>query len=141
MFAISICANGYSQNKSRTNVTAKTSKSQKRIVKKDVRKKQAFIKFENTDYDFGKVKAGQTKSHTFKFKNIGNANLVIIRSNVYCSCMKVTIPSEPIKPDQTGEILLEFTGEQLGSFMKNAQIYTNCENPMIRLNIEGEVIE
>ena len=61
MFAISICANGYSQNKSRTNVTAKTSKSQKRIVKKDVRKKQAVIKFENTDYDFGKVKAGQTK--------------------------------------------------------------------------------
>ncbi len=40
---------------------------------------RAYIVFEHTSHDFGKVKTGITVSHTFKFKNAGTDTLVIDR--------------------------------------------------------------
>lgn len=103
--------------------------------------KAPVISFDTTSHDFGKVKLEESKTFEFTFKNTGDADLYIVDSNVFCSCMKLTLPKEPIAPGQTGKIIMKFTGEQLGSFMKNAQVYTNCKRPMVRINIEGEVIE
>lgn len=99
------------------------------------------IKFDTTSHDFGTVKLGESKTFEFTFKNTGEGNLVILDSNVFCNCMKLTLPKEPIAPGQTGKIIMKFTGEAVGDFMKNAQIYTNSPKPMIRLNIEGKVVE
>lgn len=99
------------------------------------------VKFETTSHDFGTVKLGESKTFEFTFKNTGEADLYIVDSNVFCNCMKLTIPKEPIAPGQTGKIIMKFTGENVGEFMKNAQIYTNCKRPMIRLNIQGQVVE
>lgn len=103
--------------------------------------KAPVIVFDTTMHNFGKVKLGESKTFEFTFKNTGDADLYIVDSNVFCSCMKLTLPKEPIAPGQTGKIIMKFTGEQPGSFMKNAQVYTNCKRPMVRINIEGEVIE
>ena len=103
--------------------------------------KMPVIKFTTTSHDFGKVKLGESKTFEFKFTNAGDANLVVAESNVFCNCMKVTIPTEPIAPGDSSKIIMNFTGEIPGEFMKNAQIYTNCQRPMIRLNITGEVLE
>lgn len=99
------------------------------------------IKFDTTSHDFGTVKLGESKTFEFTFKNTGEGNLVILDSNVYCNCMKLTLPKEPVSPGHTGKIIMKFTGETTGEFMKNAQIFTNCSKPMIRLNIEGKVVE
>jgi len=41
--------------------------------------KVAEIKFNHTDYNFGTVIAGEKVTHTFKFKNVGNKDLLLVK--------------------------------------------------------------
>lgn len=141
MIALVLCVGADAQKRPVKRPVKKVTTTKTNAPAKNTSAGKAIIKLQNSRYNFGKVKLGQTKKYEFVFKNEGDAKLVILDSNVFCSCMKVTIPSAPIEPGQSGKIIMEFTGQEVGEFMKNAQIYTNCEQPMIRLNIEGEVIE
>ena len=40
---------------------------------------RSYIVFSSSSHDFGRVKAESTLSHTFSFRNTGNATLVIER--------------------------------------------------------------
>src|SRR5687767_9689807 len=54
------------------------------------------IKFEEEVFDFGKITQGEVVSHDFKFKNIGNTNLIISGASGSCGCTVPKWPKEPI---------------------------------------------
>lgn len=63
-------------------------------------KKKADISFAEQTYDFGTIpEKGGKVTHSFKFTNTGDANLVIVDASADCGC---TVP-EYAGPDRAGQ--------------------------------------
>lgn len=64
--------------------------------------------FESTDHDFGTVTEGQKVSYTYKFKNTGEAPLIIQNAQPSCGCTVPDWTKEPIPVGGTGYVKAEF---------------------------------
>lgn len=69
--------------------------------------------FEFTEelHDFGQIKEGDQVEHTFKFKNVGEAPLIISNASASCGCTVPEWPKEPIAVGNTGEIKVRFNSK------------------------------
>lgn len=99
------------------------------------------IQFEKEVHDFGKIVQGDIVRYQFKFKNIGNKDLVISDVKGSCGCTITQFPKQPIKPNQEATIDVSFnSAAKMGPQNKNLTVYTNAEPSLKVLYIKGEVI-
>ena len=90
-----------------------------------------------TTFKFPDTKQGKQLSHTFKFKNTGNAPLVISSFKVKCSCTKAVFTKQPIMPNQQSEITITFdTNGKYGYQDRIIYIYSNAKKSPIKLRIK-----
>ncbi len=68
----------------------------------------AKFNFEDTKHNFGMIRQGEIANFEYKFENTGTEPLVISDSKVECSCTKVTLPSQPVKPGEKSSIKVAF---------------------------------
>jgi hypothetical protein len=102
--------------------------------------KTTTVKFEETSYDWGKLKEGEKMTHLFKFKNTGNNDLIISDARGSCGCTVPEWPKEPIKPGKGGEIKVVFdSSHKNGPQTKTVTINANSEPASIVLMIKGTV--
>ncbi len=99
---------------------------------------QAVFSFlEKTTFKFPDTKQGQQLSHTFKFKNTGNAPLIISSYKVACSCTKAIYTKAPILPNQQSQITITFdTNGKYGYQDRIIYIYSNAKKSPIKLRIK-----
>ena len=64
--------------------------------------------FERVDHDFGTVNEGQKVSYDYKFKNNGQAPMIIQNAQPSCGCTVPTWSKEPIPVGGTGFVRAEF---------------------------------
>ncbi len=64
--------------------------------------------FETVEHDFGTVSEGQKVSYTYKFKNKGQAPLIIQDAKPSCGCTVPDWSKQPIAVDGTGFVRAEF---------------------------------
>jgi hypothetical protein len=101
----------------------------------------ADIKFEEEEFDFGKITQGEKVSHAFIFKNTGNKNLIISGASGSCGCTVPEWPKEPIKAGESGKINVVFNSEgKSGLQEKIVTIITNCEPATKIIRIKADVI-
>jgi hypothetical protein len=99
------------------------------------------IKFEEEEFDFGKITQGEKVSHAFLFKNIGNKSLIISGASGSCGCTVPEWPKEPIQPGAEGKINVVFSSEgKSGIQEKTVTIVTNCEPATRIIKIKTEII-
>jgi Protein of unknown function (DUF1573) len=98
------------------------------------------IKFEQEVHDFGVVDEGDVVKHIFKFTNVGPNPLVISNARASCGCTVPSWPKEPIPPNGTGEIKVEFNSKgKPGSQSKTVTVTGNTNPTETQLTIKGEV--
>ena len=103
---------------------------------------EAEIKFDKTSHDFGIFTESNSKvTCTFTFTNTGNKLLVIHQGIASCGCTVPEFPKEPIKPGESGKIVVTYNGEGRfpGHFRKSITIRSNAKQEIVRLYIEGEM--
>ncbi len=101
---------------------------------------QAKIEFEAEIHNFGEIPEGPLARHEFKFKNIGNAPLILSGVNASCGCTTPTWTKEPIKPGETELIVAEYDSRNRpGAFNKSISVWSNAENGNIVLYVKGNV--
>ncbi|MEO8148044.1 MAG: DUF1573 domain-containing protein [Bacteroidia bacterium] len=94
-----------------------------------------------TRFHFGDVKAGEKVTHTFKFKNIGTADLVIASVSPSCGCTVPVWSKEPVKPGDEGKIDVTFNSEgKSGMESKTIAVLANTIPSTRVLTISAEVI-
>ena len=101
------------------------------------------IKFENAEYDFGKILQGEQVSHTFKFKNVGNAPLIISSIEKTCGCTTPEFSKQPIKPGESGKIVVTYDSKGHKGFQNKRLIVkanTNPSESIIRIKAQVENI-
>lgn len=103
---------------------------------------EADIKFEKTSHDFGTFPETDKKSYAFKFTNVGDKLLVIHQAIASCGCTVPNYPKEPIKPGESGEIIVTYNGAGKfpGHFKKSITIRSNAKKEIVRLYVEGDMI-
>jgi len=78
---------------------------------KDNKTRMPEIAFEKKSHDFGKLIQGEKVSFTFKFKNTGNASLVLSSVLPSCSCTVAQFTKTPIMPGEEGTVTVNLNTE------------------------------
>lgn len=100
------------------------------------------ISFDSNTHDFKKIKEQDGLAIVvFKFKNSGDAPLVINRVQASCGCTTPTWTKEPVLPGKTGEVTVAYNpAHRPGSFVKGISVFSNASTDATYLTIKGEVI-
>jgi hypothetical protein len=84
------------------------------------------IEFEKLDHDFGTVPEGPKVSYTYKFKNNGQAPLIIQNAAPSCGCTVPDWTRQPIPVGGTGFVKAEFdTNQKSGIQNKTITVTAN----------------
>lgn len=98
------------------------------------------ISFDDVSHNFGTIAQGEKVTHTFKFRNIGDGPLQITDVTTSCGCTASKYSTEPVKPGESGtvEVIFDSYGRE-GKQLKSANVWTNCGEKPIKLQIFAEV--
>ncbi|HSO88389.1 MAG TPA: DUF1573 domain-containing protein [Draconibacterium sp.] len=102
---------------------------------------QPKITFEKTEHNFGSfLEAAGVQTTTFKFKNTGNAPLIVNNVKASCGCTTPKWTRDPIAPNGSGEITVSYDPKNRpGAFTKSVTVGSNAENSTVNLTISGQV--
>lgn len=104
---------------------------------------KAKLSFATLEHDFGtfKEEAG-SQSYNFKFKNEGDAPLILNNVRASCGCTTPEWTKEPIAPGQNGFIKVSYNpAHRPGPFNKTVTVSSNAQNSTVVLRIKGTVQE
>ncbi|MDX2191592.1 MAG: DUF1573 domain-containing protein [Bacteroidota bacterium] len=112
----------------------------------EVSTKYARILFEQSTYDFGKIKQGEVVKHTFKFKNDGDTALYITNASASCGCTVPQWPKEAVQKGDTGVIQVQFnstgkSGVQNKTIMITANTLPNISTIVLKGEVEAPKVE
>jgi hypothetical protein len=100
------------------------------------------LTFEKQEHDFGTIKQGDKVTYEFKFKNTGQADLLISDAKGSCGCTVPEIPEKPLSPGETGFIKVQFNSEgRAGIQEKQVTVITNTIPNTNIIRIKAEVNE
>ena len=103
--------------------------------------KMAKIEFETTVIDYGTIEKGADGIRVFKFKNTGNAPLVVSAVKSSCGCTVPKKPEAPIHPGEDGEIQVKYDTKRVNPIRKTITVTSNADTPTVALKIKGNVID
>ncbi len=103
--------------------------------------KQAAIKFEKEEHDFGSLLQGEVVSYSFHFTNTGNMPLIISEVGSSCGCTVGDYPREPIAPGKKGDIKVTYNSTGHHGFQSRTLTVMSNTNPAkTTLRIKGKVL-
>jgi hypothetical protein len=99
------------------------------------------FEFEEEVIDFGEISQGEKVKRRFRFKNVGESNLIISDARGSCGCTVPLWPKQPIKPGQEGEIEVVFDSNgKKGKQHKTITLVANTQPNTKVIAIKGNVL-
>ncbi len=99
------------------------------------------IEMLETSYDFGKMQQGESVTHDFVLKNIGEADLIISAAKGSCGCTVPQWPKTPIAQGEEATIKVTYNSAgKKGKQNKTVTLVTNAIPNTKVLTINGNVI-
>lgn len=104
---------------------------------------QAVITFKKTDHNFGSFKEAEPQTVEFVFTNTGDKPLVVQQAIASCGCTVPTFSKEPIAPGKKGTLKVVYNGKGKfpGKFKKSISVQSNASNSLVRLYVEGDMLD
>ncbi len=100
------------------------------------------IAWADTVHDMGNVPEGARAYYRFKFRNVGDAPLIIGNVSTSCGCTVSDYPHRPIPPGEEAVIEVRFDSRnRSGRFTKTITVITNAEPRQHVLKITGNVVK
>lgn len=100
------------------------------------------MKFEYITHDFGKIQMGDKVTYKYNFTNAGKGPLIITDAVASCGCTIPTWPKAPIKPGDSGQIVVTFNSAgKKGLQDKQITITANTNPRQNVVHLVGEVLE
>jgi hypothetical protein len=101
----------------------------------------AKIEFENTEFNIGKIKQGETAECYFVVRNTGDSTLVFNQILPNCDCTSLTNNNVEIPAGKTDTLkfVLDTYGKGVGEFESDIRIVTNTIPDWHKLKITAEI--
>jgi hypothetical protein len=104
------------------------------------KEKVPVITFAEEEFNFGLIDQGSVVKHQFKFKNTGNADLIITSASGSCGCTVPDWPKNPIPPGGEANIAVEYNSAgKTGMQRVNVTLIANTIPNTRVLTVIGEV--
>ncbi len=104
-------------------------------------KKIPEFSFVETRHHFGAIMQGEKVSYVFKFKNTGNADLVIASVQASCGCTVPEYSKEAVKPGGEGHVKVTYdSAGKHGMESKTVTVVANTVPATKVLTISAEII-
>ncbi len=99
------------------------------------------IVFDISVFEFGHISQGEKVTFTYRFKNTGNADLIIAKVEGSCGCTVMQgWPKHPIKPGDKGKIDVIFdSAGRRGKQNKSISVVANTVPSTTVLKLVGEI--
>jgi hypothetical protein len=99
------------------------------------------FEFESDVFEFGTISQGEKVSFSFRFKNIGDADLIINKVEGSCGCTVMKgWPKHPVKPGDFGKIDVIFDSNgKRGIQNKTISVVANTYPSTTVLTLKGEI--
>ena len=104
------------------------------------KKAEDVVKFQEMNFDFGKIKQNVPVTHNFAFTNISDAPIVIESATPSCGCTTPIKPEGAIGQGKTDKITAGFNAAAPGPFNKTITIKVAGVDLPLQLRITGEVL-
>ena len=100
------------------------------------------FEFEKDVFEFGTISQGEKVSHSFRFKNVGEADLIINKVEGSCGCTVMKgWPKHPVRPGELGKIDVVFDSNgKKGIQNKTISVVANTYPSTTVLTLKGEVV-
>lgn len=86
------------------------------------------------------VAFGEPVVREFWFKNTSSENLILLRINNSCACMKLEWPESPIAPGKSAYITATYDAQKEGDFYRLFTVQTNFDpNQSVPFALSGKV--
>lgn len=94
------------------------------------------------DHDFGVMDRGDTREHTFFFRNDGNKALTLGKPRTTCMCMLPDVGKGGIPPGETREVILRWTPKKHEIDFRQTATMTTSDpaRGVVTLNVYGRVV-
>lgn len=123
-----------------TQAAAPVMDSPEEMVKEAQSKPLTNVALSEAQFDFGKMKKGDHKEHTYEITNTGENPLIISQVKPGCGCTVPDYTKEPILPGQKGKITLKFDSSNFdGLVNKQAEVYANIEKAPIVISFSADI--
>lgn len=96
------------------------------------------VKIDKTLHDFGTIKKGSRNQVVFTITNTGKSPLVLYSVNASCGCTHVKWDKQPVGPQKTTKIVVDFVPEDVGFFSKSIVVSGNMINTPLSLKVFGQ---
>jgi Protein of unknown function (DUF1573) len=126
--SLNACNSDNSQ-KNGENITPDEIKNPNTLQEKDSDEAYPVMTFETTYHNFGKIEQGEVVKYDFKFKNTGDAMLIITSVNSTCGCTIPSFPTDPVMPGNSGVISVEFNSRGKSNIQKKPITIMANTNP------------
>jgi len=98
------------------------------------------LSFKDSIHEFGRIHEGEVIEYEFEFTNTGNKNVLITKAEASCGCTVPTYPKEPIAPNESNKIKVEFNSSgKFGHNEKSIDITTNASPSVYVLKIIADI--
>lgn len=94
-----------------------------------------------TELDFGTMRLGTKRSHSFVFRNVGESPVDVVYKSSSCKCTVGKLDSKTLNPGEQTQVDLEWLAEGVfNDFAQTATIGTNApDQEEIKLTIKGKI--
>ena len=96
---------------------------------------------EKNVYDFGGIPKDIETLVYFKYKNSGNAPLILNDVETRCGCTAAKWDREPLMPGKIDSLAVYYDAKTPGVFSKEILIHYNSKNSFAQLIVTGTVIK
>ena len=140
MDKVSMKINGESNGRTRLSVSASIEEDFTKLTPTQIANAPK-LSVDNRIYDFGTIKNGEKKTHTFVLTNNGKSDLIIRKVKSNCGCTVAKIDKKTIKPGESVKLNTTFDSVgRSGRQNKSITVITNDpKNNSVRLKIKGIV--
>ena len=138
IFSIAISCHSASENKAITTDLVSSPLTANQSAEKVPTPK---IQMDEESFDFGEIQQGESVTHDFVLKNIGDANLIISTAKGSCGCTVPEWPKEPIAKGEEATIKVTFNSAgKSGKQNKTVTLVTNSIPNTKVITINGNII-
>jgi hypothetical protein len=101
---------------------------------------QPRVEIKENKQSFGSVKRGELVELKYELKNTGNSALLLLASEVSCSCTLVEFSKEPVAPGKSTTVVVKFDTKSVWG-RQDRYVYISCNDPKgeIALRYKGQV--
>jgi len=98
------------------------------------------VEFNETSKNIEEINVNINKTIEFICENKGKIPLIIYSIETSCSCVKLDYPYNPIKPNESLNIKVNYNSNKVGNFHKILKVFGNFNNSPVILSISGRCI-